>query len=59
MVLWNLDLLWKNYGTMDQTFVLWKKLWDYEKKTMMLYRHYVNFDLLWKNLWYNGKNMVL
>ena len=45
MVLCNIDTLWyygKNYGTMEKTMVLWKKLW--------------NFDLLWKKLWYYGKN---
>ena len=33
-----MEKLWyygKNYGTMEKTMVLWKKLW--------------NFDLLWKN----------
>ena len=25
MVLWNFDLLWKNYGSMEKTVVLWKK----------------------------------
>ena len=29
MVLWNFDLLWKNYGTMEKTMVLWTKLWYY------------------------------
>ena len=32
----------KNYGTMEKTMVLYRKLW--------------NFDLLWKKLWYYGKN---
>ena len=30
--LYNFDLLWKNYGTMEKTMVLWKKLWYYGKK---------------------------
>ena len=29
MVLWNFDLQWKNYDTMDKTVVLWKILWYY------------------------------
>ena len=33
----------KNYGTI-------------ENKTMILYRKLSNFDLLWKKLWYCGKN---
>ena len=32
----------KNYGTMEKTMELYRKLW--------------NFDLLWKKLWYYGKN---
>ena len=35
-------VLWQNYGTMEKTMVLYRKLW--------------NFDLLWKKLWYYGKN---
>ena len=31
----------KNYGTMEKTMVLYRKLW--------------NFDLLWKKLWYYNK----
>ena len=31
MVLWSFDLLWYNYGTMEKTIVLWKKLWYYGK----------------------------
>ena len=50
MVVWNFDLLWKNYSTM-------------KKKTMELYRKLLNFDLLWENydtmerLWYNEKKL--
>ena len=44
--LWfTMEKLWyygKNYGTMEKTMVLDRKLW--------------NFDLLWKKLWYYGKN---
>ena len=42
MVLWK-----KNYGTMEKTMVLYRKLW--------------NFDLLLKKLWYGTmkKTMVL
>ena len=29
MVLWNFDLLWKNYDTMEKTMVLWTKQWYY------------------------------
>ena len=36
------SLLRKNYGTMEKTMVLYRKLW--------------NFDLLWKKLRYYGKN---
>ena len=25
MVLWNFDLLWKNYGTMEEAKILWNK----------------------------------
>ena len=45
-VLWK--KLWyygKNYGAMENTMVLNRKL--------------CNFDLLWKNLWYFGQIMVL
>ena len=34
-------VLWKNYGTIEKTVVLYQKLW--------------NFDLLWKKLWYYEK----
>ena len=40
-----MEKLWyygKNYGTMEKTMVLYRKLW--------------NFDLLWKILWYYEKN---
>ena len=40
-----MEKLWyygKNYGTMEKTMILYRKLW--------------NFDLLWKKLWYYGKN---
>ena len=30
MVLWNFDLLWKNYGTMAKTMVLYRELWNYD-----------------------------
>mgnify|MGYP003691677411 CR=1 FL=1 len=36
-------VLWKNYGTIEKTVVLYQKLW--------------NFDLLWKKLWYYGKKI--
>ena len=48
MVLWNVDLLWinyvigTNYGIMEQTIVLYRKLW--------------NVDFIRKKLCYNGKN---
>ena len=29
MVLWNFDLVWTNYGTMEKTMVLWIKFWYY------------------------------
>ena len=29
MVLCNLDLLWKLFGSMEEAMVLWKKLWYY------------------------------
>ena len=35
-------VLWKNYGTIPKTMVLYRKLW--------------NFNLLWNKLWYYGKN---
>ena len=38
MVIWNFDLLWKHYGTMEKNMVLWKK-------TMKLYQELWNFDL--------------
>ena len=34
----------KNYGTMEKTMVLYRKLW--------------NFDLIWKKLWYYGKKKL-
>ena len=35
-------VVWKNDDTMKKNMVLYRKLW--------------NFDLLWKKLWYYGKN---
>ena len=55
-------MITENYGTLINYV---KKLWYYEKKTMLLYRKLWNFDLLWKKygtmekIWYYGKNMVL
>ena len=30
MVLWNIDLLWKNYGTIYKTIVLYRELWNFD-----------------------------
>ena len=32
----------KNYGTMEKTMILYRKLWNF-------------IDLQWKKLWYYGK----
>ena len=43
-----MEKLWyygKNYGTMEKTMVLWKKLRYY-----IVYRKLWNFDLLWIKL---------
>ena len=40
MVLWNFDLLWKNYGTLEKYGTM--------EKTMVVYRELWNFYLLWK-----------
>ena len=46
-----MEKLWyygKNYGTMEKTMVLYRKLWNFDllwKKTMVL----------WKKLWYYSK----
>ena len=59
--LWNFYLLWKNYGTMETTMVLWKKVWSYEKnydtipKTMELLFTMEKPMVLWKQLWYYSK----
>ena len=37
MILWNFDLLWKNYGTMEKTMVLWKKYYG----TIVNYSSYI------------------
>ena len=34
MVLWNFDLLWKNYGTMEKTLVLLRKNIGFIPKTI-------------------------
>ena len=46
-----MEKLWyygKNYGTMEKTMVLYRKLWNFDLlwKTMVL----------WKKLWYYGQN---
>ena len=43
-----LILLWKNYGTMEKTMVLWTKLWYYTENYGTL--------IYYGKLWYYGKN---
>ena len=52
MVLWNSDLLWKNYGTTDKTMVLYRKLWNFDlqrkQKHDRLPKTKKKIELLWK-----------
>ena len=65
MVLWNFDLIWKNYGTMEKTMELERKLWYFGQnygtipKTMELQFMKGKHGKLSKKLLtliYNGKN---
>ena len=41
MVLWNFDLLWKSYGSMEKNMVLYRELWNLDlrrKKTIADYQ---------------------
>ena len=44
MVLWNFDLQWKNYGTMEKNY-------GSKDKTMVLYFELWNFDLRREKTW--------
>ena len=52
MVLWNFDLLWKNYGNMG-------KAYGTMEKTMALYGSLWNFDLRRKQHGWLSKTMKL
>ena len=45
----------KNYGTMEKTMVLYRKLWNFD----LLWKNYGTMEktmVLWTKLWYYGKN---
>ena len=50
MVLWNFDLLWKNYGTMKKSMVLWKKLWYYTENYGTLIYYGKNYGTMEKTM---------
>ena len=45
---YDFDLLWKNYGTMGKTTVLWKKLWYYTENYGTLIYYGKNYGTLEK-----------
>ena len=51
MVLWNFDLLWKNYGTMEKTMVMYRDLRNFNlRREKTNYQKLRNFDLFLKFL---------
>ena len=48
--LYDFDLLWKNYGTMEKTMELWKKLWYYGKNYGTLIYYGNNYGTMEKTM---------
>ena len=48
--LWNFDLLWQNYGTMEKTMVLYRKLWYYTENYGTLIYYGKNFGTMEKTM---------
>ena len=57
MILWNFDLLWKNFGTIPKIIEKTAYYTKTMEKTLALYQTLWNFDLLRKKLWYNGEKI--